>query len=194
MDCNLPDFIILDAKKQLAEFNRDLFTGIPAEYWTIRKTVERNEFVDAPGGTNTHLYLVEGGAVKVCCFNGDQEIIMAFGVKDDLVTNLVSFLSDGPSQICLQAIKKTELIGMTKARFMGLVTADPAFAERYRGALENKILETIDRQLNHFSKNPQERVERLLALKPEIFQHIPRKYIAYYLGLAPETLSRLVKS
>jgi hypothetical protein len=114
--------------------------------------------------------------------------------KESWFCNFISFLSGATSQVYLQAVKNTELIGFTKSRFDKLLACDNDFSDKYRRALESKIVEILHRHIIQYTADPQKRVELLLKQKPDIFQHIPRKYIAYYLGLAPETLSRLQKN
>jgi CRP-like cAMP-binding protein len=178
--------IILDRHILPAESN--------SEIWTIKRTVLRNAFIDPPHVANGNMYIVKKGAVKICLFNDDKETILNFATEGDLVCNLISFFTGQPSLVYLQAIKKTELVGMTKATFDRLLNADNDFATKYRKALENKIVEILNKQLIHFTLSPQQKIDILLQQKPDIFQQIPKRYIAYYLGLAPETLSRLIKS
>ncbi|MDR3025042.1 Crp/Fnr family transcriptional regulator [Chryseobacterium sp.] len=162
--------------------------------WTIKKTVVRNAFIDPPHVANGNMYLVKKGAIKICLFNEDKETILNFATDGDLVCNLISFFTGQSSQVYLQAIKKTELIGMPKSTFDDLLNRDHKFAFSYMKALESKIVEILNRQIIHFTQSPQQRVDILLQQKPDIFQQIPKRYIAFYLGLAPETLSRLIKS
>jgi CRP-like cAMP-binding protein len=164
------------------------------DIWTIKRTVLRNAFVDPPHMANGNMYLVKKGAIKICLFNDDKETILNFATEGDLVCNLISFFTGGPSQVYLQAIKNTELTGMPKAAFNSLLISDSQFAFNYRKALENKIVEILNKQIIHFTHSPQQRIAILLKQKPDLFQQIPRRYIAFYLGLAPETLSRLLKS
>lgn len=178
----------------MIKLDKDIFPSIDdTNFWTISKTVSRKDLVDLPDTFCDNMYLVKKGSVKVCFSDEEKEIILAFAVEGELVCNFISFLSGTASQVYLQAIKKTELIGFTKSKFNQLLISDNDFADKYRKALENKIVDILHRHVIQYNADPKIRVERLLKQKPDIFQHIPRKYIAYFLGLAPETLSRLQK-
>lgn len=60
--------------------------------------------------------------------------------------------------------------------------------------LQNLILQQLEREKDLLIKSPKERYVRVLQRSPRLFQEIPNKYIATYLGMSPETLSRLKKS
>ncbi|ADB36324.1 Crp/Fnr family transcriptional regulator [Spirosoma linguale] len=178
----------------MIKLDKDIFPATDdKDFWAISKNVSRNDFVDFPNTFCDNMYLVKKGAIKIGIFSEEKEIILSFAMQGDLVCNLVSFLSGHVSKVYLQAIKKTELIGFTRARFDNLILHDKDFANNYRQALESKIVEILNRHIIQYPSDPKTRVEMLLKHRPDIFQHIPRKYIAYYLGLAPETLSRLQK-
>lgn len=178
----------------MIQLNKDIFPSInDLDFWTISKTIARNDFIDLPNTFCNNMYLVKKGAIKVGFFNEDKEIILSFAIEGELVCNFISFLSGNVSQVYLQAIKKTEVIGFTKSKFDNLLSSNSHFADKYRQALESKIVEILNRHIIQYTLDPQTRVDLILKHKPDIFQHIPRKYIAYYLGLAPETLSRLKK-
>lgn len=179
----------------MIKLDKDIFPSTDDKnFWTINKEINRNDFVDLPNTFCDNMYLVKKGAIKVGFFDEEKEIILSFAVQGDLVCNLISFLSGQVSKVYLQAIKKTELVGFTKTKFDDLILHDQFFAIKYRKALESKIVEILNRHIIQYPSDPKTRVDMILKHRPEIFQHIPRKYIAYYLGLAPETLSRLQKS
>lgn len=179
----------------MIKLDKDIFPPIDnKDFWTISKTVTRNDFVDLPNTFCDNMYLVKKGAIKIGVFHEEKEIILSFALQGELVCNLISFLSGQVSKIYLQALKQTELIGFTKAQFDRLILQDERFASNYRQALESKIVEILNRHIIQYPSDPKTRVDMILKHRPDIFKHIPRKYIAYYLGLAPETLSRLQKS
>lgn len=60
--------------------------------------------------------------------------------------------------------------------------------------IENLVTQQTDREIDLLITSPIERLKRALATSPNLFQEIPLKYIASYLRMKPETLSRIRKS
>jgi hypothetical protein len=57
--------------------------------------------------------------------------------------------------------------------------------------LEDLVVQQLEREKDLLINAPGERFERVLTRSPKLFQEIPNKYIANYLRMSPETLSRL---
>ena len=64
----------------------------------------------------------------------------------------------------------------------------------WNSILSFTVTSLLDRELDLLVASPAERYKRVLQRSPRLFQEIPHKYIASYLRMAPETLSRLLKS
>jgi len=60
--------------------------------------------------------------------------------------------------------------------------------------LEQLTLQQLEREKDILTSSPLERYKRVLKRSPQLFQEIPNKYIADYLRMTPETLSRIKKS
>ena len=60
--------------------------------------------------------------------------------------------------------------------------------------LENLVLQQMEREIDILTSSPKERYQRVLKRSPQLFQEIPNRYIANYLRMSAETLSRLKKS
>ncbi|MCY7291948.1 MAG: Crp/Fnr family transcriptional regulator, partial [Ferruginibacter sp.] len=65
---------------------------------------------------------------------------------------------------------------------------------QYLFLMENLVTQQIDREIDLLITSPAERLKRVLARSPNLFQEIPLKYIASYLRMKPETLSRIRNS
>lgn len=75
-----------------------------------------------------------------------------------------------------------------------MVNESDVYAKGYIKLLETLITQQIDREIDLLIISPSERLSRVLERSPQLFQHIPLKYIASYLKMKPETLSRIRKS
>ncbi len=155
--------------------------------------IERNGFLKVDGSIDTNLYYIESGSLKVFVMIENEEQIIRFGYKENLIVALDSYLSGKPSALFIQAIKKTEVKIITKNQIDTYLKA-----EQHRSTwikiLENLILQQMEREIDILTNSPKERYERVLKRSPQLFQEIPHRYIAKYLRMSPETLSRLKNS
>lgn len=156
--------------------------------------LKRNEYLKVKGSTDTQIYFVESGSLRVFVLDNADEQIIRFGYKGDILVSLDSFLTEKPSDFIIQAIKKTKLSVVSKKRFVQFIQANDENRERWIQILEDLVLQQMEREKDILTTSPKERYNRVLTRSPRLFQEIPNKYIANYLRMSPETLSRLKKS
>lgn len=119
---------------------------------------------------------------------------MRFGYPNNLITSLDSFITEKPSELYIQAIKKNEIKVISKKKILDLLYADRENIGVWNELLEQLILQQLERERDILTVSPKERLKRVLERSPQLFQEIPHKYIASFLRMSPETLSRLNKS
>ena len=157
------------------------------------RTIERNEFLKTKGSVDTNLYYIISGSVRVFIFDGDEEQVIRFGYKENMIVALDSFLTGQPSNFIIQAIKKTVLKVIPKIEIDKLLKIE-SNQILWSSILEKLVLDQMDREIDILTNSPKERLQRVLKRSPQLFQEIPKRYIANYLRMTPETLSRLKKS
>lgn len=162
------------------------------QYATIRRTLARADVLDAELMLDNIVYYVKSGAVKVCYQREGREMILEFGLTGDFITNLFSFITGKQSNLYIQALRKSELVGIPRPYFEHVASTDPDFARIYIGHLEKLALELLQKEVMLFMRAPEERIKMLMKIRPRLFQEIPMRHIAHYLDLAPETLSRVL--
>ena len=173
----------------------DLKTKIDAQHlWLTHRELSRNAFLKTEGSTDTNLYFVCRGSLRVYVLDEFEERIIRFGYKDNFIAALDSFISEKPSDLYIQAIRKTELLVITKERFMNFIFSSEENTRTWYKILENLILRQMERERDILISSPFERYRRVLNRSPQLFQEVPHKYIASYLRMTPETLSRIKKS
>jgi CRP-like cAMP-binding protein len=100
-----------------------------------------------------------------------------------------SFMAQQPSQNIIQAVTDSEVFSLSMWDFHDLVRLSESYLRLGR-ILENAIR---NQDFQHNRLSPEEKYEHLLLTRPELLQHFPLKHIASYLGMTPETLSRIRK-
>ena len=155
-----------------------------------RQVLDRNSFLKVENTVDTNIYLVESGSLKVFFWDEGEEQIVRFGYKDNVLVALDSYLTGKPSVLCIQAIKKTTVRIISKAELLK-AGKDLAFYHWWAAVLEDLVLQQMEREIDILTQSPKERYTRVLQRSPRLFQEIPLRYIANYLRMSPETLSRL---
>ncbi|MBW2937660.1 cyclic nucleotide-binding domain-containing protein [Aureisphaera sp. CAU 1614] len=156
-------------------------------------TLDRNAFLKVKGSIDTNIYYIESGTLRVFVLDGYEEQIIRFGYKENLIASLDSFLTGKPSELYIQAIKKTVVKVITKEQCNQFLEIE-GNRNLWTQILETLVIQQMEREIDILTNSPKERYERVLKRSPQLFQEIPNKHIANYLRMSPETLSRLKKS
>ena len=170
------------------DFLKQLFD---AESKTI--SLDRNEFLKVKGSVDTNIYYIESGSLRVFVLDDCEEQIIRFGYSENIIVSLDSFLTGKSSQFYIQAIKRTQIKAITKLQLQEFIAADISHLQWWANILEDLVLQQIEREIDILTISPKERYLRVLKRSPRLFQEIPNRYIANYLRMSPETLSRLKK-
>ncbi len=159
-----------------------------------KKVIQKGEFLVKEGEIERNLYLVEKGAVRLFYLSEYEEQTIRLGYDGSLINSLSSFIKVQPSEFYIEAIRKTTLKVISKDKLLQLVNESDENLRQYIKLLEMLITQQIDREIDLLITSPTERLKRVLDRSPHLFQHIPLKYIASYLRMKPETLSRVRNS
>jgi len=178
--------------KAESEFTKKLISSF--EKATEQKIISKGQFLIKEGEVEKHLYFVVSGAIRVFYLSEFEEQTIRFGYKGSFINSLSSFIKETPSEFYIQAIRKTTVKQISKDSLLKLVNEDADSLRQYIQLLEILVTQQIDREIDLLITSPYERLSRVLQRSPQLFQHIPLKYIASYLRMTPETLSRIRNS
>lgn len=167
---------------------------ILSPHWEKEIELKRNDFLVYPGNLNTNMYFVVDGSLRVFIEDDIEEHTIRFGYKNSFITALDSFLKDIPTTFYIQAIKKCTLNVISKENYLKCINATQKNQEVWQQLLQEFVYQQIERENDLIIYSPQKRFERVFKRSPQLFQEIPQKYIASYLRMTPETLSRVIKS
>ncbi len=119
------------------------------------------------------------------------EITRYFAFEKNFGTALASFITQKPSLEYIEALEKSEVLSIYRNDFYQLLEIIPSLEKIYRRILEASHDINTQRIESLLGKNAKERYLTLLEQQPLIVERIPSKIIATYLGISPETLSRV---
>jgi len=162
--------------------------------WDNQLKLNRNEFLKVKGSIDTNLYFVVSGSLRIYVLEEYEENIIRFGYKNNFIAALDSFISEKPSDLYIQTIKKSEVKVIQKKTFMDFVESASENTKIWNNMLGDLIFQQMERERDILTSSPLKRYKRVLERSPQLFQEIPNKYIASYLRMTPETLSRIKKS
>ena len=159
-----------------------------------KKILLKGEFLLREGQIESNTYFIKSGALRVFLLSEFEELTIRFGYDGSFITSLSSFIKGTPSEFYMEAIRKTTLQVIPKANLLQLVNEDQESLKQYIALLESLITQQIEREIDLLTVSPSERLRRVIERSPNLFQQIPLKYIASYLRMTPETLSRIRNS
>jgi CRP-like cAMP-binding protein len=163
-------------------------------FFTTRK-FRRKQFLLQEGETCRQLSFIAKGLIK--SYNVDEkgeDHINMFGWEGWWISDFYSFLSATPAQLNIEAIEDTATLQITLANYEALLIKVPAMERYFRILYQNSIVTKERRLLSAITHTAEEKYQHLLQHHPEIVKRIPQTLIASYLGLAPETISRIKRN
>ena len=152
-----------------------------------------NELILTNGQLENYLSFIDVGIVRYYAIANDKEITFDFAFKNSFYCAYDSFYSRNKTEIYIQALTDCQLYSISYESLQTLYGKCETAKKLGRIATEYLLDKKVKRELNLLTKTPQERYEKLLTEQPKYIQQIPLKYLASYIGVVPETLSRIRK-
>lgn len=151
---------------------------------------KKGDILTREGSVEKNLFFIENGAVKIYYQSELNEHIVRLGYNGSILNSLTSFLNQTPFELIIEVIRETKVKILKRAQVVNIMENSTG----YEKFLEKLIIEQLEREIDLLQDSPNKRLERVLKRSPQLFQHIPLKYIAIYLRMTPETLSRIRNS
>lgn len=148
-------------------------------------TLKKGDYLFQAGDVNTLLYYVVSGCLQLYILDQSEERIIRFGYKGSTICALDSLITQQPTIYYLQAIRQTEVIVLSSEETTRLLND--------MEGIKKLIIQFQEREIDLLTNSPILRYQRVLKRSPLLFQEVPQKYIARYLRMTAETLSRLKK-
>jgi len=136
-------------------------------------------------------YILKGCIRNYYIDKNGFEVILQFGIEDWWVSDIASFYNREPSKMYIETLEDCELLFLTPQDKEVLFAKVPKFERFFRLMLQKNISTTQNRLINTISKTATEKYLDFIKLYPTIPQRVAQHYIASYLGISAEFLSKI---
>ncbi len=139
-------------------------------------------------------FIVKGSARTFTVDDKGHEHILKLALESWWLADFESFYLLTPSRFNIEALENLEVLQSTNAQIEEFLKDIPAFSAMANVISQNNTIASQKRMQAAMSYTAEERYEDLISNYPQFLQRFPQNMIASYLGLSPETLSRLKKN
>jgi CRP-like cAMP-binding protein len=151
----------------------------------------KNEMILREGETCTNIYWVVKGLVRQFYYKNGKEVTEYMATENSIVMCIESLFLEQPTHLQIKAIEPSILIAIPKADLEAVAMKSVNIQILYRKILEESlILSQIHADMLRF-ESAQDRYHKLIKRQPQLVLRAPLVYIASYLQMTPETLSRV---
>ena len=157
------------------------------------KKLKKKTYLYQEGEIQQHVAFVNSGCLRSYSIdkNGTEHILQ-FAPAGWWIVDMQSLLNGTPSNLNIDAIENTEIIVIKQADIDALYDTIPAL-DRYFRILSERSLATFQQRLiDSLSLSAAERYGNFCQRYPTLIQTLPQKYVASYIGITPEFLSKML--
>ncbi len=153
----------------------------------------KNTIITKEGEIERYLYFIAKGGVRIYYLSKGKEYNIDFRFENQFTSSYASFLTQSPSRQYMESLEDTTLYRITYDFLMELSYTTLPGAILSKINAEDLFIEKELREASLRLDSPDERYINLLKNKKHWIQRVPQHYIASFLNMTPETLSRVKK-
>jgi CRP-like cAMP-binding protein len=182
-------FIISNISKhiQLTEEETNYFTSL-----LKHRILKKKQYLLQAGDVSRFENFVNKGLLRAYTVDAKgQEHIAMFAMEGWWISDLYSFLTNTPATQHIDALEDTTVFSIEKPDLEKLYSKVPKFEKLFRILLQNAFVANQQRILAGISQTAEEQYLAFIKKYPSLEQRIPQHQIASFLGITPETISRI---
>ena len=165
---------------------------ILASFEPIR--VKKKKDLLEPGEVCKYIYFLVEGCIRSYYVDlKGNEHIFQIRMDNSWISDLESLFSHQPSKYYIESLEESQLLRITEDELERLYTSVPSMERYFRILFQKAYINALNRLSDHMWEPAINRYRNMLKEHPDMFQRVPLLYIASYLGITPESLSRIRK-
>ena len=179
----------IEKRTHLTEHEFDIVKN----YFVPRK-IRKKQFLLNEGEVCTYIGFVNSGCMREYTIdNKGNEHIIQFAIEDWWVSDLNSFLSGEPAEYNIDALQDSEILLLEKSARDKLLDECPKMERFFRILIESNHVANHRRITDSLSTSAEEKYLKFIKTYPKLFELVSQNQIASYLGITPQSLSRIRK-
>jgi CRP/FNR family transcriptional regulator, anaerobic regulatory protein len=175
------------------------FVTFNEEEWQIhqmllsRRFLKKGEYILREGEVCSHVTFINTGYFRVFNIIKEQELTVNFSFEGNYVTDYTSFVTRQPTIDNIIAMEDAEILQLHYRDMQKGFESSPVWQKFGRLIAEYILIFATNRSRSLLYNSPEERYLMLMKERPKVMERVPQHYIASYLGIQPESLSRIRK-
>ncbi len=182
--------------KKLIDFFNQYVTLSEEEILFLKKSVavkhfDKGDLLLAEGAISKTFYFIISGCVRLYYSSDGEERTAFFYEENDFVSAYDSFVNKQPSKQNFEVVEPCKLACFSQEVAAELLNKFPKFEILARLMMEKELMVCQDVISTFVALNPSQRYEKLQKEKPHLLQRVPQIYLASFIGVQPESYSRI---
>jgi CRP-like cAMP-binding protein len=160
----------------------------------IPKKIRKRQYLLQQGDVSKYTAFVEKGLLRSYIIDDKgAELIMQFAPEGWWINDMFSSITGEPAEQNIDAMEDSELLLLSNQAYEQLLQEAPVFERFFRLLIQNSFVALQRRLKGNIIQTAEEKYKNFIQLYPNIVQRVPQHNIASFLGITPESLSRIRK-
>lgn len=159
----------------------------------VKKSFKKGKVILENGNTENELRFLDKGIIREYYATKDKEKNVNFYTDPIFITDFSSFTNSTTTKKYQECLTDTDLRILSKEKFLNFISQYNCGKLFIETIFQRIVISKENEEFNHFVNTAEELYLDIMKTKPNWLLHIPQYHIASYLGITPETLSRIRK-
>jgi len=183
--------VMLDQIKLAGKLSDSEFSLLTSRM--VSRTFNKGEHFLEIGKVNTSLGFIEKGLAMYYRIINDEEVPVDFAIEGNWASYLKSFNDQSPADLGIRMLEDSVLQCITFSSLQQLFIDHPKFLALKTYYVEQSMMDMAQHSADLATLDARERYYKFMREKPQLINRVPQYYVAAYLGIKPQSLSRIRK-
>ena len=151
----------------------------------------KHHFLHKENTICNHLFIIQQGLARAFYHKDGQDVTAHFALEGTSITAIDSLIQRKKSRYNLELLEDSTVISISRDDLDDLLSEKPQYEKQIRLYMEQIYIDLAERIEDIIFHNARERYNKIMDKTPELIQRVNLRYIASYLGITQETLSRI---